>query len=87
LSEAKGMAIKMKFSSTEVNIAGMRINSIGEHCSVTFAQSEQRLIYCKLKRTEGFGEENGDANLHHHSAHMIDDEDFCDMFTAEKTEN
>ena len=73
-----GKVETMDFSKTKVDIANMKVNSMGSSCSLSLSQNFRVGNYPNTKRSEGFGEESGDHNLYWHTVSYVDDEDFSD---------
>ncbi|HET7627886.1 MAG TPA: hypothetical protein VFK44_05800 [Bacillales bacterium] len=68
----------MAFSRSRVDLAAMKINNVGKGCTVTFSQKKLTGSRTSVKRSEGFGEENGDGCMFMNPAGSVEDGDIVD---------
>lgn len=62
----------------EVNITSMNVNAYGRQSTITFGRSVQKGIRAQSKKTQGFGEDNGDQNTFLGPKGYVDDQDTVD---------
>ncbi|MFY4774762.1 hypothetical protein [Metabacillus sp. RGM 3146] len=75
----------MLFGGSKVNLAGMKINSVGKGCSMNIGKALIRNHASSVKRNQGFGEQNADLVFVYNPIQIVIDEDILDA-TARKND-
>ncbi|SFE62903.1 hypothetical protein [Fictibacillus sp. KU28468] len=74
----------MKFSSSELNLGFLDVNKMGNQCKLSFGQTVRSRVFNTTKKTQSFGESNGDFGQHNCERCRVNDNDFVDGPTENK---
>lgn len=69
----------MQYKPTEVNIAFLKVNAMDRDASLHFNTTSLQRRFSKIRKTQGFGENNGDRNKNITNIQCVNDDDWFDF--------